>query len=242
MKNFMDNSPVTSIEEHEPLSLAKLVWADPQTAETHEYVLLEGATATIGRDDDNDICIQERHVSRQHAVINYRDGVFTIVDLGSHNGTFVNDQRLHGMFPLKSGDTIRLFVPLLLFSATVSPADQKRALETGKLIPPAPPATGSVELIITNGPHEGETITLLLDQVTLGRATSNAEWEICLQDPTVSRPHARLERDDDGWTVRDLESSNGTSVNGQTLDGNPKRLQHGDVIGVGNTLALFRVT
>lgn len=233
---------MTSIEDREPLSLAKLIWADPQTAETHEHVLLQGATATIGRDDGNTICIRERHVARQHAVIHYRAGAFELVDLGSANGTFVNDQRLQGATPLKSGDTIRLFEPLLLFSATVSAADQRRAQESGELIPPTTSITGNAELTMTNGAHEGETIALLLNRVTIGRATSSAEWEICLQDPTVSRPHARLERDTDGWTIHDLGSSNGTMVNGRTLVGASARLQDGDVIGVGNTVALFRVT
>lgn len=233
---------MTSTEDREPLSLAKLIWADPQTAETHEYVLLEGATATIGRDESNIICINERHVSRQHAVINYRDGIFTLLDLGSANGTYVNDQRLEGMFPLKSGDTIRLFSPVLLFSATVSESDQRRAAETGKLVAPAPSTTGSGELLITNGPHEGETIHLLLNRVTIGRATNSAQWEICLQDPTVSRPHARLERVDDHWLVRDLGSSNGTQLNGERLGEAPRPLQDGDVLCVGNTVALFRTS
>jgi len=242
MGDCWDHWAVTSTEDREPLKLAKLIWADPQTAETHEHVLLAGATATIGRDDHNAICIRGRHVAPRHAVIHYRDGVFAIVDLGSANGTFINDQRLHGMTPLKSGDTIRLFEPVLLFSATVSPADQRRAQEVGKLIPPAPRATGSAELTLTNGPHEGETIPLLLERVTIGRATSSAEWEICLQDMAVSRPHARLERDDDGWTVHDLGSSNGTTVNGQTLVAASRRLLDGDVLGIGNTVALFRAT
>lgn len=233
---------MTSTDAPEPLSLAKLIWADPQTAETHEYVLLEGATATIGRDETNIICVNERHVSRQHAVINYRDGLFTLLDLGSVNGTYVNDQRLEGMFPLKSGDTIRLFSPVLLFSATVSASDQQRAAETGKLVSPVPPTSGSAELLITNGPHEGETIHLLLNQVTIGRATNSAQWEICLQDPTVSRPHARLERVDDLWQIRDLGSSNGTQVNGERLGDDPRMLQDGDVLCTGNTVALFRTT
>lgn len=233
---------MTSNQDHEPLSLAKLIWADPQTAETHEYVLLEGASATVGRDDSNTIRIHEHHVARQHAIIHFRDGAFELVDLGSVNGTFVNDQRLHGAAPLKSGDTIRLLSPVLLFSATVSPADQRRAQESGKLITPPGPTNGSAELTITNGPHEGETITLLLERVTIGRATRSAEWEICLQDLTVSRPHAQLERDSQGWSVRDLGSSNGTTVNGKAVADTPARLQDGDVLGIGHTVALFRVT
>jgi pSer/pThr/pTyr-binding forkhead associated (FHA) protein len=232
---------VTRTEDHEPVHIAKLIWADPQTAETHEYVLLEGAIATIGQSDANDICIRQRQVARRHAIITYRDGAFVLMDLGSADGTFVNEQRLHGATRLNTGDTIRLSGPLLLFSSTVSDADRRRAEESGKLLNP-PPASRGAALVITNGPHEGESINLLLDRVTLGRATSDAGWEICLQDPTVSRPHARLERDGDSWTVRDLGSSNGTQLNGIALTDGPRPLRDGDVLGIGNTVALFRAT
>ena len=61
--------------------LAKITWNDPQTGNTSEFFLTEGATASIGRLESNDVCIKEQHVSRQHAVINYRDGLFLITEL-----------------------------------------------------------------------------------------------------------------------------------------------------------------
>src|SRR5512145_3332917 len=134
-----------------PLSLAKITWKHPQTAVVQEFVLTEGATATIGRQAGNDICIPEQHVSRQHAVITYREGIFMIDDLGSANGTFVNDQALTESFPLASGDVIRLYVPVLYFSATVTEEDQRNAEEMGTLIT-ATINTGKGKLIITTGP------------------------------------------------------------------------------------------
>src|SRR6185369_5107289 len=118
----------------QPLSLAKIIWRDPQTGKVLEFVLTEGATASIGRLESNDISIKEQHVSRQHAVINYRDGIFMITDLGSANGTFVNDRQLTEAFPLASGDIIRLYVPVLNFSATVTDEDQRNAEQHGTLI------------------------------------------------------------------------------------------------------------
>jgi len=49
-------------------------------------------------------------VSRHHAAITYADGVYTIKDLGSTNGTWVNNKRLLAQMPvvLQSGDQIRL--------------------------------------------------------------------------------------------------------------------------------------
>jgi pSer/pThr/pTyr-binding forkhead associated (FHA) protein len=233
-------SKMFSADPEQPLALAKIVWKDPSGGTTHEFLLSEGATATIGRLDDNDICIKEQHVSRQHAVINYRDGVFMITDLGSANGTFVNDHRLTAAFPLASGDEIRLYVPRLLFSAAVTVEDHRNAEEHGTLIM-ATTKTGKGRLIITSGAQEGESIPLLLNTVTIGRATSNATWEICLQDPSVSRPHAKLELNDLlTWVIYDLGSANGTMVNNSPVNDKGRALHDGDVVTIGATVILFR--
>jgi len=223
----------------QPLSLAKIKWTDPKSGETREFVLTEGATATIGRMENNDICIPEQHVSRQHAVINYRDGIFMITDLGSANGTFVNDKQLEVPFPLASGDEIRLYVPTLTFSATVTEEDERLAQASGTFIT-ATTNTGAGKLIITTGPQEGQVIPLLLHRVTVGRATSKANWEISLQDPSVSRPHAQLELIDHVWAISDLGSANGTIVNGTPVHEKRRALNDGDLIAFGATLVLFR--
>lgn len=222
-------------------SLAKVTWADPKTGQKREYVLTEGATASIGRMEDSDICIPEQHVSRQHAVINYRDGIFMITDLDSANGTFVNNRQLDGPFPLASGDEIRLYVPVINFSAVVSIEDEYNAQQAGRFIK-AHGGSGSAQLTITTGTQEGSVIPLLLDKVTVGRATSKANWEISLQDPSVSRPHAQIERLGRVWRVVDLGSANGTIVNGSPVNQQGRVLTDGDLIAFGATLVLFRET
>ena len=52
---------------------------------------------------------------------------------------------------------------------------------------------------------------------TLLRAGRLAALEIVLDDSSVSRRHAEVRYADDGWSVRDLESTNGTYVNGKRL-------------------------
>lgn len=221
-----------------PEVLAKITWHDPHTQAQCEYVLAEGATITIGRSANNDIQIAERHVSRQHAVISYRKGVFMITDLGSSNGTFVNDERITEPFPLFAGDVVRLYVPILGFEAADA-ADAYHAEETGHLITATMP-TGRSSLIVTNGPQEGQTIPLLLDTVVIGRATKKATWEVLIQDPSVSRPHARLENRDNRWYLSDLNSSNGTAVNNHPVNGQAQQLEDGDTITLGGSILLFR--
>lgn len=218
-------------------ALAKIRWIDPSSNKTHEYLLIEGATATIGRSSNNDIQIPEQHVSRQHAVISYRDGVFMINDLASSNGTFVNDQQVKEPFPLFAGDTIRLFEPVLEFLAVVA----GDAVDDDSMVIDASNPDGQGTLTITNGPQEGQTIPLLLESLTIGRSTSNATWQILLQDPSVSRPHARLQKKNSVWYLTDLGSSNGTRLNNKRIAPNEEtRLQAGDKIEFGGSILLFR--
>ena len=220
-------------------SLARITWSDPTSGTVKEFVLMEGATATIGRHASNDICIPEQHVSRQHAVINYRSGMFVLTDLGSANGTFLNDQQVAQPLPLVAGDVIRLYVPILQFSALVSDDERREAERNGTLIA-ATTSTGKGKFIITNGPQEGNIIPLLLRTVRIGRATSKADWEIGLQDLSVSRPHARMELTEKHWMVYDLGSSNGTFVNDTPVNEKGRLLRDGDKVTFGNTVALFR--
>lgn len=223
------------------VGLAKVSWTDPISSEHRELILEEGATATIGRSPENRIPIPERHVSRQHAVISFQNGIFMITDLGSANGTFVNDKQLVDPFPLAHGDIIRLYVPVLEFSAIVTHDEAEHAKATGTLIVPAS-AGGTPVLHITSGPQEDAEIPLLQPRLTIGRATRNATWDIALQDRAVSRPHAEIVQDETGiWVIKDLGSANGTIVNGVPLPAEePQPLNDGTVITLGETTMLFR--
>jgi len=75
------------------------------------------------------------------------------------------------------------------------------------------------------------------EPVVLGRESS----DIVLRDPAVSRRHAELYFDNGRWMVRDLESSNGTFVNGQKITG-PVELHNNDQIRCGTTVVLFEST
>jgi pSer/pThr/pTyr-binding forkhead associated (FHA) protein len=220
--------------------IAKVSWEDPDSSERREYVLSEGATASIGRSASNDIIIPQRHVSRQHAVITFREGIFMISDLGSANGTFVNDRRLTDPFPLAHGDTIRLYVPVLAFSAVVSEEEQEVARQTGTIIVPVN-SQGQARLLVTGGVQEGSEYMLIEDEITVGRATQGAGWQIALHDRAVSRPHCRLSKDDNTWTILDLGSANGTLLNGAILSiEHPQTLRDGDVLTIGETTLLYR--
>ncbi|NWG15229.1 MAG: FHA domain-containing protein [Chloroflexi bacterium] len=77
----------------------------PQPNQVYE---LNKDIITLGRDITNDITINDPEVSRHHMRLTRGAGGFTLEDLGSTNGTFVNAQRLTGAKPLNNGDMIGL--------------------------------------------------------------------------------------------------------------------------------------
>lgn len=84
------------------------------------------------------------------------------------------------------------------------------------------------ELIPQGG---GDNIRLSRSPLTMGRRES---CDICLQFPNVSGKHCELTFKDGLWILHDLDSRNGTKVNGTRLDSGGKKVVHtGDVITIG---------
>lgn len=67
---------------------------------------LTGETITIGRAVENDIVITSKRVSRRHTRIRRQDWEVLVEDMGSTNGTFLNDERVLAPTPLHDGDRI----------------------------------------------------------------------------------------------------------------------------------------
>ncbi len=215
-------------------ALAKLVWLDPFSGRAKERLLHEGDRLTIGRSADSDIQIAEAHISREHAVVACKDGAFTIDDVGSANGTFVNGVQVYGANPIAIGDEAHLFVTVLklLAPGDAAPVDAAK--------PVAAVAGDRASLRIVRGPQQGQIFALLKEELYIGRSTPSANWEIALQDPTVSRPHAFLVKQDRRWKLFDLGSVNGTAVNSQPISGGKAQLlRDGDRIMFGGTMTVF---
>ncbi len=78
-----------------------------QTGHEQQALPIETTIVTIGRGLDNDIILEDTRVSRKHAQLRYRQRRFWLTDLGSTNGTFVNDERIVER-ALRDGDRVSL--------------------------------------------------------------------------------------------------------------------------------------
>ncbi len=89
-------------------------------------------------------------------------------------------------------------------------------------------------LVVRRGPQPNQQYELNRDTITIGRDITN---DIVINDPEVSRHHARLIVTAGGYMIEDLRSTNGTFVNRQRLT-SPYQLANGDLIGMGETVTL----
>ena len=93
-------------------------------------------------------------------------------------------------------------------------------------------------LVVRSGPQAGDRFVLTTQQTRLGR---HPHSEIMLDDITVSRRHAAIERTPEGYVVTDAGSLNGTYVNQERIE--RAVLHHGDELQVGKfRLVLFERT
>ena len=90
-------------------------------------------------------------------------------------------------------------------------------------------------LLVIAGPSKDSTIPLPDGEATLGRDPTNA---LSVPDASVSRKHCLLRRDeDDRFQIKDLDSRNGTLINGLAIK--EQWLRHGDEIATGDSVFLF---
>jgi pSer/pThr/pTyr-binding forkhead associated (FHA) protein len=92
----------------------------------------------------------------------------------------------------------------------------------------------TVTFLVLEGVDKGRVYRDLSIPVTIGREEGNA---LRLNDERVSRYHAKIQFEDGDIILTDLDSTNGTRVNGQTVQ--IRRLRAGDQVSIGRTMLLF---
>ncbi len=202
----------------------------------------------LGREADCDIVVPDEQASRHHAEVYWDHGRVQLVDRGSLNGTRVNGQGVLGQVPLREGDIVEIGSLRYRFeqaAAVPSPIDASPASESAsdveetRKVPGVPKAQTTIPmppsvlaLVAVSGPRPGARWELRGALTTIGR---DAGCEVSLPDSSVSRRHAQVVRQVSGLYVQDLDSQNGTLLNGQPLLA-PAALRPGDLLRVGEVM------
>ena len=85
-----------------------VVVASPSGEPAEGTSLALDAIATIGRDVNNAVVVEDQFVSAEHAILTFRGRAWYVEDLGSTNGTFVNGSPVEGVAPIGFGDVVQV--------------------------------------------------------------------------------------------------------------------------------------
>jgi pSer/pThr/pTyr-binding forkhead associated (FHA) protein len=200
-----------------------------------EEVQLTKERMSIGRHPHNDIVIDHRAVSGEHASITTILNDSFLDDLGSTNGTFVNGQRI-GKHMLADKDVIVIAkFQVQFFAGPREPASTiMHNTRTGLPTRPVPlaeavvtppsqaPVLGMIE--VRNGSNAGKTLALTKALTTLG---------------TPGVAVVVISRRSDGYAVAHLEGDTVSTCNGVALTAQPRKLAKGDLIDLAGTQMRF---
>ena len=160
---------------------------------------VQGQPILIGRQAGVHVLLDEGSVSRQHAEISYAAGHYLLHDLGSTNGTFINEQRLDATRPyvleendiLRFGNIVRLkfLLRVIAYQAQIEPiADQDNRRDSAEdpwhkaeRQPKTRPLQGQSDKYAIAMPDTAGEVDTYLEELTIGQAILN-------RDGTLSTP------------------------------------------------------
>lgn len=192
----------------------------------------------LGRRVGLEVALPFPALSSLHArLVRHGDG-WALEDLGSTNGTALEDHRLtaHQPRPLRPGQTFRLAHVAVVFEGVV--AADRSAEGTGtiarRLVSDLFAGRDDAEapqMIVLNGAASGRVLRLARPDrpYTVGRSPT---CDLSVDIDEISREHAGFSRGWEGVFVHDLGSKNGISVAGARVIGT-RRLRDGDCVDVG---------
>ncbi|PYO74711.1 MAG: hypothetical protein DMD64_02810 [Gemmatimonadetes bacterium] len=228
-----------------------------------EYAVA-GSSLVFGRDASCDVVVSGKDVSRRHAEIVPTPKGYLLVD-SSTNGTSVNDVRVEGQRLLARADVITIGEEKFRFYADTAalspppanpssavppssvpptkgsaPAVGDRLRETVHGVPaaPRPASTVLANFLVRAGALKGQRLIVKTPVVNIGRADYN---DIVFPDESVSTTHAKLQRREGVWVLVDLDSTNGTFIDGDQVKGEAP-LAPGAAVRFGDVSTVFEPT
>lgn len=189
---------------------------------------------SIGKSKSNDIVLPMPNVSRFHAVIAKKRNEWLITDTFSKTGILVNGKKIDGKAVIEDGDIITIgSIPLKFLCAEAVSVQSKAKLRSAAGELSSQSSNVAYAVMVDAKTHK--PIYLRKKDVLIGRGN---EADIQINLDTVSSQHARIHMTSRGWALSDLNSHNGTKLNGRFIT-QPQLIFDGDTITFGERVFVF---
>lgn len=213
-----------------------------------ERIVTEKRRLSIGRTNDNDIVLENRGVSRKHAMIEFNDKAAIVIDNESLNGTFVNSRKVSEEV-LRDADVITIGKYQLVYHAETTTSVDDAAGFDGTMVL----NTKAHKQLLDTDRKERDLVSRYGGSLLLGG--ENTDFSECRLDRDVttigkakfvhvrakgfllSGIQAKIVKEDGCCSLINLGRQGKTCVNGEAID--RQELKNGDLISVGKSTFKF---
>jgi pSer/pThr/pTyr-binding forkhead associated (FHA) protein/tetratricopeptide (TPR) repeat protein len=185
----------------------------------------------IGRNDDADVCVKDKSVSRLHAFVYFSKGKWWILDMSSLNGTIVDGKKIV-KHPLESQTKLRLGLdgPTL----KLSPGNNQNVKKLNEPFEDATHISSTkVRVVLVADGDDEQKEWSFTRHFSIGRHTGS---DIRIKDESVSRFHSNVLFKEGKWWIQDMNSANGTFVNDKKISKQQLGLQTQLRLGINGPL------
>jgi pSer/pThr/pTyr-binding forkhead associated (FHA) protein len=213
-----------------------------------ERVITEKRRISIGRTSDNDIVLENRGVSRKHAVIEINPQNAVIIDNESLNGTFVNDRRVEEEI-LHDNDTITIGKYSLIFhcqtphetratdldgTMTLETKRHREIIATDRHYREVVNRAGGRAVLLGEDGTEPAEITLGAQSVTFGKASF---VNVKVRGWFIPDIQAKITPENAQYILTNVGTRGKTRLNGEVVD--QATLKNSDVVQIGRSVFRF---
>jgi pSer/pThr/pTyr-binding forkhead associated (FHA) protein len=213
-----------------------------------ERIVTEKKRLSIGRSRDNDIVLENRGVSRKHAIIEFNNNAAVVIDNESLNGTFVNNRKITEEI-LRNDDTITVGKYSLVYHTETSQEHDGGADFDGTMVL----KTKQQKQLLENDKIEKQIVTKYGGSVLLGEENAEfSEFKIDRDVVTIGKAkfvhvrakgffisgiQAKISKENMSYVLTNLGKKGKTLVNGEPIS--QCNLKNGDIITVGKSTFKF---
>lgn len=214
-----------------------------------ERIVTEKRRISIGRTQDNDIVLENRGVSRKHAMIEFNNNAAVIIDNESLNGTFVNNRKISEEV-LRDDDVITIGKYSLIYHTNITgaPGEAKESLDGTMVL-----TTKKQKELLDNDRMERQIVAKYGGSVLIGEENSEfAEYKLDREVTTfgkakfvnvhvkgffISAIQAKLVQEQTHYVLVNVGREGKTKVNGEAVSRHV--MKNGDLVTVGGSSFKF---